>query len=70
MYIATALYQELSVEVMDIKQDINLSTNERVGFFPVFNTKEQAKNFAKQMLEAQGVEVHIVNVFDLKPLKE
>lgn len=62
MFIATALYRQLTVEVLGIKQNIHLSNNQRLGFFPVFETREQASKFAENMLIAQGIEVNIIEI--------
>lgn len=62
MFIATALYSQLTAEVLGVKQNIHLSNNQRLGFFPVFDTKEQANKFAEKMLIAQGIEVNIIEI--------
>lgn len=62
MFIATALYKQLTTEVMGLEQNIYLANSQRLGFFPVFETKEQANNFAKDMLIAQGIEVNIIEI--------
>lgn len=62
MFIATALYKQLTTEVMGLEQNIHLANNQRMGFFPVFETKEQANNFAQNMLNAQGIEVNIIEL--------
>ncbi|STY93188.1 single-stranded DNA-binding protein [Moraxella bovis] len=45
-----------------LEQNIYLANSQRLGFFPVFETKEQANNFAKDMLIAQGIEVNIIEI--------
>ncbi|STY93389.1 hypothetical protein [Moraxella bovis] len=62
MFIATALYKQLTTEVTGLEQNIYLANSQRLGFFPVFETKEQANNFAKDMLIAQGIEVNIIEI--------
>lgn len=62
MFIATALYRQLTAEVLGIKQNIHLSNNQRLGFFPVFETREQANEFAESMLVAQGIEANIIEI--------
>ena len=62
MFVATALYKQLTTEVMGLEQNISLTNSQRLGFFPVFETKEQADKFAKDMLTAQGIEVNIIEL--------
>lgn len=62
MFIATALYKNLTLDVAGLLREASLSNNQRLGFFPVFETKEQADNFAKDILTAQGVEVNIIEL--------
>lgn len=56
MFIATALYRQITAEVLGVEQNICLTNNQRLGFFPVFETREQANKFAENMLIAQGIE--------------
>lgn len=62
MFIATALYSQLTAEVLGVEQNICLTNSQRLGFFPVFETKEQANKFAENMLIAQGIEVNIIEI--------
>lgn len=62
MFIATALYRQITAEVLGTEQNICLTNNQRLGFFPVFATKEQANKFAENMLIAQGIEVNIIEL--------
>lgn len=57
MFIATALYKNLTLDVAELLREASLSNNQRLGFFPVFETKEQASEFAENMLAAQGIEL-------------
>lgn len=60
MFIVAALYKKLPIEIMGLKQEIDLTNHKRLGFFPVFQTKEQANEFAENMLLAQGIKVNII----------
>lgn len=62
MFIVTALYKQLTTEVMGLEQNIYLANSQRLGFFPVFETKDQANEFAENMLVAQGVQVNIIEI--------
>lgn len=62
MFIATALYKQLATEVIGLEQNICLTNSQRLGFFPVFETKDQANKFAENMLIAQGIEVNIIEL--------
>lgn len=39
MFIATALYKQLTTEVTGLEQNIYLANSQRLGFFPVFEGK-------------------------------
>ena len=49
MYIVTCLYRKLPIDLNGIRQDLDLSNGARIGFFPVFETKEEAKRFADKV---------------------
>ena len=49
MFIVTCLYKKVPIELNGIRLDLDLSNADRIGFFPVFETKEAAKRFADQI---------------------
>lgn len=48
MFIVTCLYKKIPIELNGIRRDLDLANANRIGFFPVFETKEEAKRFADQ----------------------
>lgn len=60
MFIVTALIRKLPIKMLELTQDIELCSDEKLGHFPVFKNIEQAQAYVEKLYKAQGVECNII----------